>query len=388
MMGTIVIGDWFRRAAPGLFLAPDDRAGGPVAGQVPFQAHLELLRFFLGHREAIVERIEALLNAQRRPIEFLQDHARLSRHFEDCFFPPGAPGEGGRLRGRLEEAHWAAGFTPRALPGLHNSLIDPAEMTIRVFHLWRQTRWPGRNGRIRYAHTLFNLYLIRCLTLLTMRVWDGGAGGAGERLLQLQHLLDQLWMGTPAGQPVLVRDARWLIPLAQSPATDDLGAYFDVAHRIADTLPPGDRIVIHTAGVCMAAGHLRSQIHYFSRKKGVPLDEQSLVAAMRTTNALDFALLAQELVPLLDAYERACLGEDDARRRELAGVICQGISPDPELFVDRVDLLGAYSMIEHLFIAADRDGRAVLTPMGRRHRQLLQEYEARIGRVATRLSDD
>jgi hypothetical protein len=45
-------------------------------------------------------------------------------------------------------------------------------------------------------------------------------------------------------------------------------------------------------------------------------------------------------------------------------------------------------MIEHLFITTDRDGHAVYTPMGRRHVQLLQEYDARIGRVSKPLSDD
>ena len=107
---------------------------------------------------------------------------------------------------------------------------------IRGFHLWQQTRWPGRNGRVRYAHTLFNLYVIRCLELLSMRLWDAGASSAGDRLSQVQGVLDQLWTTTPADQPVLVRDARWLIQLAQSPATDDLGAYFDVAEQIAETL--------------------------------------------------------------------------------------------------------------------------------------------------------
>jgi hypothetical protein len=70
----------------------------------------------------------------------------------------------------------------------------------------------------------------------------------------------------------------------------------------------------------------------------------------------------------------------------LAGAICQGISPDPELFLNRVELLGAYSMIEHLFITTDRDGHVVYTPMGQRHVQLLHEYEARIGRVSKPLS--
>ncbi len=141
-------------------------------GQVPFQAHIELLHFFLAHRDDIVERIQGLLNAQRRPIEYLRDRSLLSRHFEDCFFTlTGVTHDQSRLRGQLEEAHWAR-FRPREMPGVHNGLIDPAEMMTRVFHLWQRTRWPGRNGRVRYAHTLFNLYVIRCLELLTMRLWD------------------------------------------------------------------------------------------------------------------------------------------------------------------------------------------------------------------------
>src|SRR5688572_24525653 len=368
-------------------------------GQVPFQAHVELLRSFLAHRDEIVERIQAVLNAQRKPIEYLQDGSLLSRHFEDCFFTlTGVTPDQSRLRGQLEDAHWASGFRPRELPGLHNGLVDPVEMMIRGFHLWGQTRWPGRNGRVRYAHTLFNLYVIRCLALLTMRLWDdglvrrslgeGGSSSAGDRLSQVQGVLDQLWTITPADQPVLVRDARWLIQLAQSPATDDLGAYFEVAERIAETFSEEDRIEIHKAGVRMAAGHLRSQIRYYSMKKAVSLDENSLVLSTRNSNALDFALLIQDLVPLLEAYENAWHSEDGQKRLELADAICQGISPDPELFLNRVELLGPYSMIEHLFITTDRDGHVVYTPMGRRHLQLLQEYEARIGRLSKPLYDD
>src|SRR5262245_42772786 len=346
-----------------------------VIGDV-FQAHIELLQFFLGRRDEIVERIQGLLNAQRKPVEYLQDGSLLSRHVEDSFFV-GATQSQWVLRGQLEDAHWASGFKPREIPGLHNGLIDPAEMMIRAFHLWRHTRWPGRNGRVHYAHTLFNLYVIRCLELLTMRLWDEEPSGAGERLAQVQGLLDELWSIRTADQPVLVRDARWLIQMAQSPATDDLGAYFEVAAKIADTLSTDDRIEIHTAGVRMAAGHLRSQIRYHSLNKAVPLHEESLTLNTRNTNALDFALLVQELVPLLEAYELAWQSGDDEKRLALADAICQGISPDPELFVNRVELLGAYSMIEHLFVATDRDGQAAYTPMGQRHVGLLNEYEAR-----------
>ena len=353
-----------------------------------FQAHIELLEFFLARRDEVVERIQGLLNAQRKPVEYLQDGSLLSRHFEDCFFTlTGVTQSQSRLGGELEEAHWASGFRPRELPGLHNGLVDPAEMMIRGFHLWRQTRWPGRNGRIRYAHTLFNLYLIRSLELLSMRVWDAGSSSAADRLSHVQGVLDQLWSTTPADQPVLVRDARWLIQMAQSPATDDLGAYFEVAERL-ETLSTEDRIEIHRAGVRMAAGHLRSQIRYHSMTKAVSLDEKSLVLSTRNSNALDFALLIQDLVPLLEAYENAWHSEDGQRRIELADAICQGMSPDPELLLNRVELLGAYSMIEHLFITTDHDGHAAYTPMGGRHVQLLQEYEARIGRLAKPLYDD
>ena len=388
-MGNIVIGRQFQHLTLHPLLAPEDRPASSGPGQVPFQAHIELLRFFLAHRDAIVERIQGVLNAQRKPTEYLQDSSLLSRHFEDCFFTlAGVAQTQSRLRGQLEAAHWASGFKPREIPGLRNGLIDPAEMMIRGFHLWRQTRWPGRNGRVRYAHTLFNVYVIRCLELLGMRLWDSGSSSAGDRLSHVQMVLDQLSTTTPGDQPVLVRDARWLIQLAQSPATDDLGAYFDVAQKIDETLSDEDRLAIHKAGVRMAGGHLRSQIRYHATKKAVPIDDQSLVLITRNSNALDFALLIQELVPLLAAYENAAHHDNDHLRRELAGAILQGISPDPELFLNRRDLLGAYSMLEHLFITTDSDGHVGYTPMGRRHVQLLDEYDARIGRVSKALLDD
>src|SRR5262249_9915254 len=89
-----------------------------------------------------------------------------------------------------------------------------------------------------------------------------------------------------------------------------------------------------------------------------------------------------------DAYEHATHIGDDRKRIELAGAICQGISPDPELFLNRLDLLGPYSMIEHLFITTDPDGHVVYTGMGRRHVRLLQEYEAQISRLSKPLYDD
>jgi hypothetical protein len=109
---------------------------GTRFGPVLFLSHVELLRLFLAHREDIVESIEAVLNAQRKP--GLQDRSRLSRDLEDCFFESTAiTAEQTPLRGQLEEAHWAAGFKPREVHHLNNDLIHPAEMMMRGVHCWR-----------------------------------------------------------------------------------------------------------------------------------------------------------------------------------------------------------------------------------------------------------
>ena len=158
--------------------------------------------------------------------------------------------------------------------------------------------------------------------------------------------------------------------------------------HIAETLSDEDRIEIHKASVQMAGGHLRSQLRHYILKNGVSLDENNLVLSARSTNALDLALTIQGLVPLLIAYEHTCRSSNQLHRLELAHAICQGISADPELFVNRVALLGAYSMIEHLFITTDRDEHVFYTPIGQRHVQLLQEYAGLIGRLSKLLHED
>jgi len=361
-------------------------------GIAPFQAHIELLRLFLTHREDIVESIEAVLTAQRKPNQNLQDRSLLARQFEDCFFARASAGASeARLRGQLEEAHWTRGFKPRQVQHVYNDLIHPAEMMLRGIHCWQQTRWPGRSGRLHYAHTLFNLYALRSLQFLSMRLWDGDPQSAGARLTEIQSLIDDLWKSSPAGQPVIVRDARWLIPLAQSLITDELAPYFDVARQVTETLPEADAVEIQKAQARMLGGHLTSQIRYYCTKDGVPglaISEPSVVLRTRTSNALDLALLVQDLVGLLKAYDRAVQSCDERMRLDMAGAIYQGISPDPELFLNRAGMLSAYSMIEHVFIVTDGEGHVAYTPPGQRHVRLLKEYRALMDRLSTPLRDD
>ncbi len=369
-------------------MVPDDPLQAPVFRGTDWSSHIELLRLFLAHREEIVARIEDLLNAQRKPVQYLQDRTLLSRLFEDCFFSrPAVTASQSHLRGQLEQAYCDSGFTPRQLAGLYNDLIHPAEMMTRGFHFWHVTRWPGRKGRQHYAHTLFNVYLLRCLELLSMRIWDDDDASAGSRLAQIQGLLDELWRSSPSDQPSIVCDARWLIPLAQSLPTDDLAAYLKVARQVAVTLPEADAFAAQKAHVRMLGGHLTSQIRHLCIQGGNPIDDPAVLLRTRTSNALDFALLIQGLVALLKAYDRASQNGDERARLDIAGAVFQGISPDPELFLNRIDLLGPYSMIEHVFIATDHDV-AGYSPLGQRHIALLKEYRRLIAHFTAPLRDD
>ena len=58
---------------------------GEHAGE-PFGEYVGLFQLFLAHREEITGQIQALLNAQRKPAQYLTDGALLLRHFEDCCF--------------------------------------------------------------------------------------------------------------------------------------------------------------------------------------------------------------------------------------------------------------------------------------------------------------
>jgi hypothetical protein len=351
-----------------------------------FSVRADSLRSLIQQRRSIVARIEGLLSAQRKPFEYLQDVRLLRRLFEECFSSH-STSVAAQLA-ELETARWASGFKPRDMRGLHNDLVDAAEMMSRAFLLWRQTRWPGNYGRGRYAETLFNLSMLRRLMLLSLRLWDEDAARGGERLARLQGLLDSVWQSSPADQPVFLRDARWLIPLAQSPTTEELAGYFTIATHVADHLPEQDRLEVHRASAVMAGGHLRSQLRHVATQKGVDLEDLGLLLGTRKSNALDIALSIQALVPLLEAYEEALLRGDEAKRFEWGAAICQGLSPDPDLFVNHPDLLGPYSIIEYLFVAATDDAQAAYTATGERHLRLLAEYEQRMGRLAKPLQED
>ena len=172
---------------------------------------------------------------------------------------------------------------------------------MRAYDHWDAKRWPGRNGRVAFAHVVYGAFMIGLLEHLSLRIWDTGIEEADGRLREVQGLLDRLNAGVNG--PAFIRDARWLIQTAQGPLTRDVAPYFRVAARIAQSFDAGYRLEAHKAGAVLAGGHLRSQQRYRASETGRAFDDPEVLAVTRNSNSMDVALLVGDLVPLLERYE-------------------------------------------------------------------------------------
>jgi hypothetical protein len=351
-----------------------------------FADHVELLEHFLAGRREIVEDIDGrLLNLKGKAGRQHTDRGSWADTLDSCFFHlPALPPKAFRLNGQLAAARLADGFEPAPADGYVREL-DPVDLVVRAHHHWDHNRWPGKSGRITYARSIYAVFMMRQLEHLSMRIWDEGHGTASQRLQQVQHLLDLLNAG---GAPPRVRDARWLIQSAQSSLTRHLKPYFTMAERIAASFTDRERLEIHKAGATLAGGHLRSQLRHRSWQTGWPVDDPKLLAMTHLSNSMDMALLAGDLIPLLDAYSAACGGQDADEQLALADAILQGLSADPEILLTRLDLLVPLTVIEDLFVERAGGGRARYTPMGEAHLERMERYCALIGRTAESLRHD
>jgi hypothetical protein len=266
--------------------------------------HLALFDQFISRRRDIVDRIEQqLLNVQGKDTARRRDRDHFDHLLNACFFAlAGLPAGSSRLKGQLAVAHIADGFEPIPLDKYSHEL-DPLELILRAYNHWDRHRWPGRSGRLTYAHTIYTVFMLRQLEGLSLRIWDDGHDGAPDRLREIQRLLDGL--NSPPAQDVFVRDAGWLIQTAQGPLTRRLEPYFKVAAQITASFtgPPG--LELHKAGARLAGGHLRSQLRYRMWETGRPADDAEILAVTRNSNSMDCALLVGDLVHLLEAYEGA-----------------------------------------------------------------------------------
>jgi len=210
-----------------------------------FSDHIGLLGQFLAGRQQIVNDIDRrLLNVRGKATAHGTDRGVGDDIFVNCFFEsPAVSPEGSRLKGQLAAAHLAAGFDPG--PAADDSRqVDPVGLARYAQHFWDRHRWPGRNGRITFAQSLYTVCILRQLAHLSVRIWDEGNDMAPQRLQQVQRLLDLL---NTAGAAPLVRDARWLIQIAQGPLTTHLKPYFVNADRVAGSFTDRERRRLHKA---------------------------------------------------------------------------------------------------------------------------------------------
>ena len=354
-----------------------------------FASHVALIEQVLARRRAVAERLEAtLLNARSRERADGRPRAYFEQAIDACVFGlPDIPRELAALKGQLAAQHVADGFEPVSLEGFAQD-VDPAELIVRAWRHWDRHRWPGSSGRLAYADVVVSVIVLRQLQYLSLRIWDADPevdGGAEQRFQTVQALLDR---ANASSALPFVRDAAWLIQTAQGPLTRHLAPYFDIADRVAQSLPDGVRLAAHAAGAKLAGGHLRSQQRYRAASLGRATDDPEVLAVTRNSNAMDGALLLRDLTALLDAYAAARTSGSPATRLDLADAILQGLSADPELFVLRLDLLGPCVLIEELFVTRDDQGRATWTPRGADQVTMLERYSRRLAESAPALLDD
>jgi hypothetical protein len=354
-----------------------------------FSDHVSLLEQFLAGREAIVDSLERqLFSARGKANAQNGDRESIADILSVCFFEsPAISRHLSRLHGLLDAAHLADGFEPARQDGYSRGL-DPVELVLRACHHWDSNRWPGRNGRLVFAQSLYTVFILQQLEHLSLRLWDEGNDRAAERLQHVQRVLDLLNEGGRSAHAIRpVRDGRWLIQTAQGPLTRHVRPYF-IKAGLVSTLKSEARLEIHRAGAVLAGGHLRSQLRHLSRRTGWAFDDPQLVALTRSSNSMDMALLVRDLVPLLEAYSAAYVRQDSDTRPALADAILQGLSADPELFLTRLDLLGPSTMIDDLFVDRGVTGAASYTPMGEAHSAYLARYGELVGRTAESLRQD
>ena len=349
-----------------------------------FDSYADLLAMLVSRRDRTCERIERrVLNVKDKPAARVRERQHFIRLLTGCVFEDLSP-DAAILSEQLGAARAADGFEP-LLPHGSPQQLDTPGLIVRAYQLWDRSRWPGTAARLQFAHALWAVFLLRLLQDLTLRIWDEEENGAAERLQSIQRLLDAVNGGVPGG--ALLRDARWLLQVAQGPLTRELAPYFRVAERIRRSLAGVDALQVHTAGAKLAGGHLRSQVRHRAAELQQPTNAAEVLAVTRNSNSMDVALLVWDLVPLLEAYADTRARGDGAARAALADAIVQGVSADPELMLTRLDLLGPCTVVETVFV--DVDAHPVCcTPTGASHAQTLERYAALIDELAPALVED
>src|SRR6188474_1296341 len=148
----------------------------------PFSGFIARLEQFLDSRQAIVDGLERqLFGARGKAAARNGDRESIADILQGCYFEsPASPQDLGRLGRQVEAARLADGFEP-ARRDRYSRDLDPSELVLRACCHWDSARWPGRNGRLVFADSLYAVFMVRQLEQLSLRLWDSSTPvGTGE----------------------------------------------------------------------------------------------------------------------------------------------------------------------------------------------------------------
>jgi hypothetical protein len=163
---------------------------------------------------------------------------------------------------------------------------------------------------------LLDYYFLYLITLLSLRVFDGGQ--AGTDLDRLNALLAALQGQDGSGQQ-FVENSETLITLSTSQFGPDEDAYLRLLDRVR-SLDHVHRTRVALTNSGILASHLRFG---FEATYGRDLQK------MREDNVPDYPWLCVSLLTLLQEYERLrSTGATDLERRPIVEGILNGLTPD------------------------------------------------------------
>ena len=143
-----------------------------------FTDHVALLAAYLDRRAFIVEAIERqLLNVQDKEPARSRDRSRLELLLVTSIDGAVALPHRSRSYNSLAAAHVEDGFQPVSRDN-YSHRLDPVDLVTRAYDHWDATRWPGRNGRVAFAHVVYGAFMISQLEHLSLRIWDAGIENA------------------------------------------------------------------------------------------------------------------------------------------------------------------------------------------------------------------
>lgn len=168
---------------------------------------------------------------------------------------------------------------------------------------------------------LLDYYFVHLLSLLSVRVWDGG--DADENLERLNALLRDLQGPDGSGQP-FVDDAETLILIATS--------HFEVVEQGYEQLLARVRALNQRHQTNIAIGHAVSMGSHLRFGFEATYGRDTMV--MRDDNVADYPWLCFALATTMREYERLRTAHDDGAYQErIVEAILAGLSADPRAFI-------------------------------------------------------